>query len=709
MSVLHSGYLGWLALAAIPLILYLLFRRRRQEVAWGATYILKLALASGRRQTLWKQLVIVALRTLLLALLVLAFARPFQPQQPGDLAGEFPHGDGALHRIVLLDNSLSMNARYRLGSRMDEARAALAALLASLRAGDTAHWLPLCPDQGEELAAVPVALPLRRAEAQRLAAEVHAHATTLRLAEALRLAVAVFRQGAANHRQLVIVTDLSRSDYPRVEDLALFGQMLGELGVRVAILNLGDRAGRNLALESLTAGPERLLAGQPTNVYAEVVNYSDVPAEGGVLRLLVDGEPAGEQPSDLAPGQRRRYRFPVTPAPGEHRLEARLGEDAYPPDNRLEQVVHAVAALRVLLVTPAGPAAEGFAQPGVFLERSLAAAAGQPFRFALETLPADQFLAQHTERCDVIVLAEVASLSPSVMTALTGFVRRGGGLVLAAGPGLAVEPFQRTFAALAPATLTAPFRPELDYERYLQLQAAEIGPAPLREFETGLNGDLAQARVYNHWQLEPAPGASVVLRLTNGDPLLLQRPFGQGQVLLWGTSLGGAWTSLPVRQAYLPFVYRLLVLAAGHGRAARNVQPGQPLIAAVPGTDATLYLTTPDATLREVPVRQQGGQRFVRHDDSRLPGSYELRDAAGQVQARFVVAMPLAESDLRMLEPPVQARLEEALGARIAAQPEELPAALWRPGDGREWAAWAAAGVLLLLLLDAFATRRWFA
>ena len=196
--------------------------------------------------------------------------------------------------------------------------------------------------------------------------------------------------------------------------------------------------------------------------------------------------------------------------------------------------------------------------------------------------------------------------------------------------------------------------------------------------------------------------------MTNGDPLLLQQPFGRGRVLLWTTSLSGAWTSLPVRQAYLPFVYRLLNYASGFDQPPHNVNPGDPLIASVPASAGNLFVTTPDARLDEVQLQKRGERSFVRIEDTRKPGAYELRDRSGNLISRFSVATPLSESDLRTLTAPQQERLGEVLHARFSNELDALRTALWREGDGREHAGWVLLAILALVLADAAATRYFF-
>ena len=89
MQLLAPSYLWFLLAAAIPPILYLLFRRRRQETAWGAMYILRLVMESKSKQTIWIQYLIIFLRALAFAAIALALTQPYRPWRP-PTDGAFP-------------------------------------------------------------------------------------------------------------------------------------------------------------------------------------------------------------------------------------------------------------------------------------------------------------------------------------------------------------------------------------------------------------------------------------------------------------------------------------------------------------------------------------------------------------------------------------------------------------------------------------------
>jgi len=766
MSYLAPSFLPFLLLALIPIILYLLFRRRRNDVDWGATYVLKKTLQSKSRQNIWKQMFILALRTLFLIILILGFARPMLPERAGERPAGFPHGPGTLHRVVLLDNSRSMAARHESMTREEAAKGVLREALLGMRAGDTFHLIPLCPPgRGEEeLTALGLACPIRERVALETLVKVPLADVAADLERGLRKAKEVFAGSPSANKQLVLISDLTRKDHPSIAGYATFGEALEEMNVRTASLFLGKQSAANLALGSLTLGTDLLLKGQPTQLYVTVINYSEKPSAEGFLSVLVDGEVFTETSCVLSPGQKRAFDFPFVPTNPTHHLEVRLSEDAYAADNQLERSVDVKQRLNLLILhreeQDRGNVFErdtefarrvlglpgeilGSTAPGdgervdsggdwirkraglapraqVQAETDLKYELG--YTFDVVSRISDQITSREVRAADVVLCSEVNRLSAPVLRSLLTFVRKGGGLALGVGPGIDAPLLNETFRDLLPYPLAQPFRDateKLDYDRYLNVQPSDISVVILKEFEKGTNGNLADARFYNHYRLElpeePAP-ERVFLRLSNGDPVLLHRRYGKGSVLLWASTLGGAWNSLVVHQAYVPLLVRLLNYSASFAPISRNLEAGSPIIHDVTRTAGGLFLTTPDHRLVELSRIRQGEKQFIRFEETRLAGTYELQPQGGETLARFFVHLTDEESDLRPITPKMEGELIEGLHMRVAEAAEkalpttaaELKAAFYEQGEGEEITTWMFLVVMLLLLIDAALVKLWF-
>src|SRR5438105_3634962 len=105
------------AAASIPIIIHLLNRRRYRIVDWAAMRFLIAAQKQNVRRLKLEQWLLLAVRTLLLALLVIAMASVmpwaealWQRLLPGGaVAG--PAVSGRTHKVIVIDGSMSMTAR----------------------------------------------------------------------------------------------------------------------------------------------------------------------------------------------------------------------------------------------------------------------------------------------------------------------------------------------------------------------------------------------------------------------------------------------------------------------------------------------------------------------------------------------------------------------------------------------------------------------
>src|SRR5258706_11519662 len=103
MGFLNLAMLIGLAGVAIPIIIHLLNRRRYDVVDWGAMQFLQIS-ETTRRRLLIEEILLMALRMLLIAIMVLAMAAPFIPSSLLGL-GPKPNRDV----VLIFDGSYSMS------------------------------------------------------------------------------------------------------------------------------------------------------------------------------------------------------------------------------------------------------------------------------------------------------------------------------------------------------------------------------------------------------------------------------------------------------------------------------------------------------------------------------------------------------------------------------------------------------------------------
>src|SRR5205823_5747146 len=133
MTFIAPIFLSFLALASVPIIIHLLNRRRFQLVEWAPMKYLKLTIKTNRRRLRIEQLILLAIRTLIVILIIFAVARPVL--SPTGLGGWLA-GRGRTSRVIVIDDSLSMGYRDQGRSAFESAKDAATQIVKATGAQD---------------------------------------------------------------------------------------------------------------------------------------------------------------------------------------------------------------------------------------------------------------------------------------------------------------------------------------------------------------------------------------------------------------------------------------------------------------------------------------------------------------------------------------------------------------------------------------------
>ncbi|MGV6849630.1 MAG: DUF4159 domain-containing protein [Marinibacterium sp.] len=173
---------------------------------------------------------------------------------------------------------------------------------------------------------------------------------------------------------------------------------------------------------------------------------------------------------------------------------------------------------------------------------------------------------------DVIVLADIATLSAAETAALTTWVEDGGLLLRFAGPRLAASDVSRSDEdVLMPVRLRAGGRSvggAMSWGEPKEL-------APFRDgspfFGLAIPDDV---RVSAQVMAQPDPTLAdrVIAALGDGTPLVTRKPLGQGQVVLFHVTANAEWSTLPLSGLFVEMLERLAVSSAAKPPSALDLE-----------------------------------------------------------------------------------------------------------------------------------------
>ena len=698
MSFLAPLFLAGLTALAVPVIIHLINRERREVVHFPSLMFLqRIPYRSVRRQKL-RHIFLLVLRCLALAIVVMAFARPFVRRNAPLRAA----GSGARELVVLVDRSYSMGA----GDHWTRAQAAARRAVSGLGPTDRATVIAF---DNEAAALTPPTQDAATLSAAIAALRPSSEGT--RYAPPLKLASQILAGSNLPRREVVLITDFQRRGWA-VRDEIAFPPRTAVTNVDVAAGDtaLGDAAVADVSVQRNEGERDRaVVAARLTNTGATALENADVTLE-------INARVAETKRTTIPARGATQVRFaPIAIPNGTSAGIVRFVVAAAAPranslaaDDRYYFTIAPDAGVSVLLVEPSTPRAN----QSLYLSRALAIGDRPSFRIDVRKTgglaPAD------LEGRSLIIFDEVPPPSGDGARRLHDFLDAGGGVLVVAGDQLPASAWGGEWSAAVPGTIG----PVVD-------RAGDAGGTlawidydhPVFDvFNAPRSGDFATARFLRYRRLtvradsarrtgggaDTASGSHVLARFDDGAPALVEQRIGRGKLLVWTSTLDSYWNDLSLQPVFLPFVHQVAKYAGRYSGARGSFVAGEVLDLS---RHAELAGGAGRAAAPAVVEAPSGAKsRLASSNEGLVPlheqGFYEIRPegAPRGMGQRVAVNLDPAEANLARIDP------EELKASVLASNGGSVAGAVAADAPTREdaerrqtiwWYLLVLAGVLL--------------
>ncbi len=754
-SFIHPGMLFGLLLAAVPIIIHLLNRRRYKTIRWAAQDFLKAAFKKNQKRLRIENLLLLIVRTLLIILLVLGLSRPFlRGQLASALAGS------ATHHKIILDNSYSMGLNEGLTTPFARGVREAQKIVSTMRPEDSVTLYLTNDNIVGARPGTPRAI-LRDSHDKEKVSSVLGRLSTNR-ASAGRSDLVDFLAQLADlldprqpGKRVHLITDLQRSSWesgvtgervsadPAAGDQGLTGaqrtlrDLLTEIdrkGAQINVIDVGSGNPGNILIADLAPAEDRPLIERNFEVFvAKILNFGRSPREVDVV-FRMDGEMKGTVRVPLpaaraigAPGEAlARFQLPRLQA-GPHTFSAEMPIDALPIDDKRLFTTEVRERIRVLAVDGDPNADYGLSSETVYLKHAIAPI---PDRIGVEEVDYLSFLTRELTDFDVLILANVERVREDKVREIEEFVRGGGALVYFLGnrvdPILLNRDFVKDGEGLFPGRILTPAvvldraesRIKVDLEGTSHpLLDRVIGPEADPE---GFWSDPAPS-VWGHYRLDiPDDRADigVLLRLTDAErsPLLAEKRFGKGRVLLFATSADLDWNDFPDVGMMIPLLHEMVYYLTHRDASSTNLLPFAAYVRELHARVEAVTIHSPDGGRTTVtPIVQEGRRAHIEFRDTQQPGLYRTKlriRGSGAIDAGtrededlFAVNVDTAEGDVRRISPGELIERYAGIDLGYAETFSDRVQAEERRPEGEIWRGLLFA-VLALLFVEIFLARR---
>ncbi len=533
LAFLYPLLLAGAVAIAIPIALHLFRRRTDTIVDFPAVQLLHKAPVELQRRRRIRELILLALRVTALALLALAFARPYFRSTASAIASPIT--------IVAVDTSMSMSAPGQFDALRQAARKAVSdapgtALVGLVTFSDSATLVAApTADRGGVLAAIDAAAPGPGGTRFRTALG--------RASEAI----------GAGEGHIVVVTDLQQAGWESADE----GAVPDGVGVDVVEVRAPES---NLAVTAVRR------EGQA--VVAAVHNFGTRPARVAA-RLKIDGRERATERVDVAPQSAGEVRFAAT-LPPRGGVEVAIDDPAgYQADNARFLVLDPAAAVPILVVTSDSPATS---RAGLYVERALSVA-DEGAGFHVRAIDGGQFSSLKADEFGdpaAIILLGTRTLDRTGRDRIAAYLKNGGRILLTLGPDIDLDTLNDTLGA------DVGVESEAKGGATVTLVAVDARHPIFRPF-LNPSGALGDVYVEQYRRLKDQKDRTVLARFSGGPAALTEQSVERGRLLVFTSDLDNQWNRFPLNPAFVPFaVESMKYLTQGREQRQSWVLPEVP-------------------------------------------------------------------------------------------------------------------------------------
>jgi len=683
-DVAFQPLLWGLVAVAVPVIIHLINMLRHRRVEWAAMEFLLISQKKHRTWIIFKQLLLLLLRMLAIAAIVILVAGPKMRNWVGRLIGS-----STTHHIVLLDDSFSMSDRWADKTAFGEAKGVVKKIgeAAFHRGQDQVFTLLRFSSAVRHQRPALLQEKIKTGFDARLQEELDAitvSETAPGPGPALEALDEILDESEDQRCIVYVVSDFRSREWADPGELKDQLAKLDQAEVELRLIRCVDQARPNLAITSLVPAGGIRAVDVPWNMEVTVKNFGTQEARN--VHVYLEQEKGRRQVARIPrimPGEEAKATCKnLVSRPGLFKMALSLGEnerDALPLDSFRYTAIDVPQTVPVLVV-------DGSTDFRDALRISTALSPGGNIRTGLEPqtrAPAFLNKGQPLEKYHSIILANVARLDPTAIAALEQYVNSGGGLAIFLGERSTStfinENLYRDGGGLFPVPLANREPVELRRELLDPAPDLQVEPHPIFQDEAGKRYMffLRLVNIYRYfavrdgWRPAPDSDIRVIAKLRNGDPLVIERGFGRGRVVVFLTSVAAkrpsvdgsgppeVWNDWASNPAFVLAMQRMQLYLCPRTSVDVSQQVGSKLVVQLdeeqsegqvaffpPGDDATPIM--PDGV-----TRSDDGTRTFSFSDTQSSGIYRVEiagsDGGPPENRHFVFNVDAEEGDLATL------------------------------------------------------------
>jgi hypothetical protein len=681
------------AAVLFPLLIHIFNRQKVKKILFSSLLFLRSLEKTRMRRVKIKEYLLLIIRSLIILLVVAAFARPA-------IRGSFATKVGAHARtsvVILLDNSYSMGYETKEGPVFKLAKEKAKKILEQLKEGDEAT-LVLFASQLKLINLQPT-YDFKNLM-KFLDEEANLSSEKTEVGSALKTAYDILRNSKNLNQEIYLITDMEKSGWSSVRP-SLFSSENKK--AKLFLVDVSPPEKHNLCIEEIDFGNQLIEKGKPFQISAKIVNFTSQPVTNLLVGLYLDGKRVSQTDTDIEKGGKSTVKFtPSVEAAGIHTGFFELTDDDLLIDNRRFFAFKIPEKIDILLV---GENERDTRYLNLALNPlNLTDASKDVTRMSKNALSGIDF-----NKYQVVIFSNLSGLTDVQLTNLERFLQRGGGVFFILGDDIDPEFYSgQIVKKFFDMNVGTPLTATKNVGGFFSLEKLDLDHPIFQVYRDVEKEKLPVVKFFSIFELPEGKDVKVIARFNLGKPAILEKSYGAGKVLLMTAPVDESQGDLVVHPFFVPFVNRTVeYLASDLTRLDEDILVGSKVIRELPPDLAEKGIELVNPQMKKIAIQPSflTDKLILRIDNTDYPGIYNIFASASfssgreELVDRFAVNIDPKDSDPQKIDKPQVAEKLQALSFFYINPQDDVEKSILQSRYGKElWKTflWIAFGLLAL-------------
>ncbi len=608
MIFLNPLVLFGLLAATIPVLIHLLNLRKLKKIDFSTLTFLKELQKNKIRKIKIKQLLLLALRVMIILFLVLAFARP-------TLKGISIGGTSSAAKttaVFILDNTFSMSVVDNNGSYLNQAKETIKILLNQLQEGDEATLILLSnpPSNGAGISEIKPTSNLADFKKQVANVEISYYSGNLNVAI---VEAAKILSGSQNlNKEIYVLSDFQKDRIYEQSSISNLGEILNDK-VKLYTFNYSGKEVFNIGIDNLKVNTQIFEKDKPINFSVTVTNYSSKPAENTVVSLFINNKRSVQQSVNLNPGETKILTMESSvKSTGYINAFAEIEDDDIQQDNKRFTSFYIPGEIPIGVFT-------GETQDAKFV--NLALTAGEDNTLKISEKNISQISSFDLNQFDVLILIGIDDFNN--FTSIKSFIKNGGGLFLMPGIKSSFENFRNALINIGLPEPGGTVGKINSTNNEVTFENADLNHPVFQNIFSKDKKKIESPKIYYHYKINSGVKGRDIISLVDGTSFLSEYKIGKGKVFLLNTAPALSWTNFPLKSIFVPLINKSVFYLASKDKIESTHLVNSSINIDVSNQSLPqIKIDKPNKSEEYINLNEQNNPNYVAYDNTNIPGNY---------------------------------------------------------------------------------------